>query len=765
MKRLMPRRTHIRIFLGSCLLFVLVSVPVVFFMTRQFSIYALNQIDKVNKTELAHSRDNAEFILDKMISYGFTMYADKSVQAWMTADAETQDREIEAIAAAAKYRTTEPFLKNAYLLNMRTEHVIDIAYGITSFAEFQDQDILQLAKAPAKAYQRFFVHRANGERSLALMIPTVPSGQPSYGYLVLLLDDALVKQYLLKENKGAGFISFMLDETGQLMLGPDEKPAESESGAVAAGSSGEGLYKELASRAAGGSGSFKQRYEQESWSVQYARIEPQGWTLYQMAKLEGINADFYAFRTKLMVVLAGLVALLLVILFWNSRRTYKPFSQLASQLETKLGPSLQRGHAEGPMAEHSVIRYGIEMLESRMVELDSSMREHRDVIKTEYLRQWILQGKLIPPVEQYLREHSGLFAYGNLYIGAIRIDGYSAFKEKYEFASRKLMKYAMGNIAEEILRRNGGAEAVDLGSDHVVLLLSVPGEESSAGRLPGLLEEAKSQIDRWTQIRVTVAVSEARAFGDDIRAAYQHILELTMLKFVSGEDKIYLERDFENYMRSVQPLPDDQLLDELIKSVRMGKPDEAAAGLDRLFAHMQTMHYAQSKIQLSLMLYTLFKAFNKLPSVASIEGIESILESFDTLAGVRAWLERELLVIIEELSSKKGASRRDEIVTDIVDYVRNHLHDPMLTIEEIAEHVSLSSRHVRQLFKESLDVTLSEYILQERIAKVKELLATTDWTVTDIGERAGFQTKSHFFTIFKKATGLTPSQYRDTAGG
>ncbi|MDI4648355.1 helix-turn-helix domain-containing protein [Cohnella hashimotonis] len=761
MKKLMPRRTHIRIFLGSCLLFVLVSVPVVFFMTRQFSIFALNQIDKVNKTEITHSRDNAAFILDKMIAYGFTMYADKSVQAWMTADAETQDHEIEAIAAAAKYRTTEPFLKNAYLLNMRTEHVIDIAYGITSFADFDDQDILRLAKTPAKAYQRFFVHRTSGTRSLALMIPTVPSGQPSYGYLVLLLDDALMKQYLLKENKGAGFISFMLDEEGRLMLGPDEEGAAS--GAAEASGSSEGLYKELASRASGASGSFKQRFEKESWSVQYARIEPQGWTLYQMAKLEGINADFYAFRTKLMIVLAGLVALLLGILFWNSRRTYKPFSQLASQLETKLGPSLQRRQDEGPLAEHSVIRYGIEMLESRMVELDSSMREHRDVIKSEYLRQWILQGKLIPPVEQYLREHSELFAYGNLYIGVIRIDGYSAFQEKYEFASRKLMKYAMGNIEEEILRRNGGAEAVDLGSDHVVLLLS--GDGVQAARLTGLLEEAKSQIDRWTQIRVTVAVSEARAFGDDIRAAYQHILELTMLKFVSGEDKIYLERDFENYMRSVQPLPDDQLLDELIKSVRMGKADEAAAGLDRLFAHMQTMHYAQSKIQLSLMLYTLFKTFNKLPSVSSIEGIESILESFDTLTGVRAWLERELLVIVEELSSKKGASRRDEIVRDIVDYVRNHLHDPMLTIEEISEHVSLSSRHVRQLFKESLDVTLSEYILQERIAKVKELLATTDWTVTDIGERAGFQTKSHFFTIFKKATGLTPTQYRDTLGG
>lgn len=748
MRRLLPRRTHIRIFLGSCLLFVLVSVPVVFFMTRQFSIYALNQIDKVNKAEITHSRDNADFILDKMMSYGFTMYADKSIQTWLTADAERQDREVEALAAANKYRTTEPFLRDAYLLNMRTEHAIDLRYGLTSFAQFKDQDILELARRPLKAYQRFFVHRLNGERMLALMIPTVPSGQPSYGYLVLLLDDALMKQYLLKENGDAGFLSFILDERGELMLG-----AEGDSG----------LYAELADRAgAREAGSFTQRYDRESWSVQYARIEPQGWTLYQMARLEGINADFHAFRAKLLAIIGGLIALLIVILFWNARRTYKPFSQLASQLETKLGPSLQQkqGEGEGPLEEYRVIRYGIEVLEDRMVQLDSSMREHRDVIKTEYLRQWVLQGKLISPVEQYLREHSGLFEHGGLYVGVIRIDGYSAFKDKYDFASRKLLKYAMGNIAEEILRRIGGAEAVDLGSDHIVVLFS--GEAADAEAPTVLLAEAKAQIGRWTRIQTTVAVSEARALGDDIRAAYQHILELTMLKFVSGEDKVYVERDFENYMRSVQPLPDDQLLEELIKSVRMGKPEEAIAGLDRLFDHMQTMRYAQSKIQLSLMLYTLFKTFNKLPSVESIEGVESILESFDTLAGVRGWLERELLVIIEELSSKKGAGRRDEIVTDIVDYVRNHLHDPMLTIEEIAEHVSLSTRHVRQLFKETMDATLSEYILQERIAKVKELLTTTDWTVTDIGERAGFQTKSHFFTIFKKATGLTPSQYRDT---
>ncbi|MCJ8013687.1 AraC family transcriptional regulator [Paenibacillus sp. KQZ6P-2] len=743
--RFIPRQTHIRIFLGLCLLFTLVSVPFIFLLTSQFSKYAMKQIDKVNQAELAHSRDNAEFIFNKMIAYGLNMYADKDIQAWMSSGMETGEAEVEALSAGTRYMTTEPFLENAYLINMRTEHVIDLKYGISSFKPFKDQDILALTKQPRSAYQRYFIHRINGLQMLALMIPTVPSGQPSYGYLVLFLDNALLKQYLLKDNGNAGFNSFILDDKGEVMLGSSESKE---------------LYAELAAKSVHDSGKLTQIYEGDSWSIQYARIEPQGWSLYQMAKMEGIRSDFQSFQAKMMAFIACMVALLLAILFWNSRRTYMPFSQLANQLEMKFGLLLNNKKNDyGPTEEYKVIRYGIEMLEDRMVQLNSSMREHRDVIKTEYLRQWVLQGKLITPVEQYLREQTKLFQYEGLYVSVIRINGYSAFKEKYSFASRKLIKYAMGNIAEEIMNRRGYAESIDLGSDHLVLL--VAGNPLSSEHITALLEEVKEQIYHWTQVRITLSVSERKGISDDIRAIYQHIHELTMLKFVSGEDKIYMEGDFENYMRSVQPLADDNLVEELITKVRLGKPEEVIAGLNEIFVHMQSMHYSQSRFQLSLMLYTLFKSFNKLPSIESIEGIENILESFDTLFGVRGWLEKELLGIIDELSLRKGSSRKDEIVTEIVDYVKNHLHDPMLTIEEIAEHLSLSTRHVRQLFKDVLDLTLSDYILQARITKVKELLVSTHWTVTDIGERAGFQTKSHFFTIFKKATGMTPSQYRD----
>ncbi|MBW7454084.1 helix-turn-helix domain-containing protein [Paenibacillus sepulcri] len=745
MNRFIPKQAYIRIFLSLCILFTVVSVPFVYMMTHQFSIYAMKQIDQVNETEIAHSRDNAEFIFNKMIAYGFNMYADKSISTWLMASEESQGTQVDAIVAANKYMTTEPFLDNVYLINMRTEHTIDLKYGLSSFQQFRDQPMLEMAKQKRSSYQRFFVHQVNGTTKLAMIIPTVPSGQQSFGYLVLLLNDALMKQYLLKGDANSEIQSFILDNEGNLMLGASDSTQ---------------LNMELAATAVKGSGSYTKDHKGESWSVQYALIEPQGWYIYHMAKLEGIRADFISFRLKMIIFVSCLVVVLIAILFWNSRRTYKPFSQLADQLEMKFGLHLKNNQKDdSSMAEYKVIRYGIEMLEDRMGQLDSSMREHRNVIKTEYLRQWILQGKLITPVEHYLREQSSLFEHEELYVSVIRINEFSRFKEQYNFASRKLMKYAIGNIAEEVINRSWYAESVDLGGDHLALLIS--GNHVPMNELTGVLEEAREQIRQWTQIHITAAVSGQKSLSDDVRSIYQHIHELTMLNFISGAEKIFIERDFEDYMQRVQPLADDNLLDELIKKVRMGRPEEIAASLDLIFAHMQTMHYTQSKFQLSLMLYTLFKTFNKLPSVESVEGIENILESFDKLSGVRGWLEQELLGIIDDMSSKKGASRRDEVVTEIVEYVKNHLHDPMLTIEEISGHLSLSTRHVRQLFKEVFDKTLSDYILQERIVKVKELLVSTDWTVTDIGERSGFQTKSHFFTVFKKATGMTPSQYRE----
>jgi AraC-like DNA-binding protein len=117
---------------------------------------------------------------------------------------------------------------------------------------------------------------------------------------------------------------------------------------------------------------------------------------------------------------------------------------------------------------------------------------------------------------------------------------------------------------------------------------------------------------------------------------------------------------------------------------------------------------------------------------------------------------------MESLSQPNAAGRKAEIVQEINDYVRNHLQDPFLSADTIADHLGYSSSYLRRLYKEAAQTTLADYILSERIEQVKQYLLRTDETLAVIAAKTGFQTRSHFFSTFKKSTGLTPSQYRES---
>jgi AraC-like DNA-binding protein len=193
----------------------------------------------------------------------------------------------------------------------------------------------------------------------------------------------------------------------------------------------------------------------------------------------------------------------------------------------------------------------------------------------------------------------------------------------------------------------------------------------------------------------------------------------------------------------------------------MGNQDKVSDLLDRLFKQMQTRTYSQCKLQLLNCIYTIVKAFRNWTPLKDFEGIQGHLDKMNTLTEVRQWLEQEISLIMNNLFSRKRGNRKDELLQDIVEYINNHLHDPLLSANDIAEHISMSESYVRQLFKDVFSSTISDYILKEKIDMVKKMLVKTDLPVSDISQRSGFITKSHFFTTFKKETGMTPMQFRE----
>lgn len=84
-----------------------------------------------------------------------------------------------------------------------------------------------------------------------------------------------------------------------------------------------------------------------------------------------------------------------------------------------------------------------------------------------------------------------------------------------------------------------------------------------------------------------------------------------------------------------------------------------------------------------------------------------------------------------------------------------------LGLTEIAEAVDLSPFHFARSFKQATGVSPHQYLIKSRIERAKSLLAKSELPIVEVGFRVGFKNQSHFTTLFRRVTHLTPKAYRD----
>jgi AraC family transcriptional regulator len=84
-----------------------------------------------------------------------------------------------------------------------------------------------------------------------------------------------------------------------------------------------------------------------------------------------------------------------------------------------------------------------------------------------------------------------------------------------------------------------------------------------------------------------------------------------------------------------------------------------------------------------------------------------------------------------------------------------------LTLAEIAEAADLSTFHFARSFKQTTGATPIQFLMQRRIEFAKRLLAESQLPIVEIGLMAGFKNQSHFTTLFRKITAMTPKTYRN----
>lgn len=139
-------------------------------------------------------------------------------------------------------------------------------------------------------------------------------------------------------------------------------------------------------------------------------------------------------------------------------------------------------------------------------------------------------------------------------------------------------------------------------------------------------------------------------------------------------------------------------------------------------------------------------------------------------------MEAVLLRLVKEMEQRLPGNRGDgvtaeggqqigyDVLDEIRDYVLKHYMED-LSVAQIADCYHLNATYLSTIFRERNQITLSGYLEGVRMEKAKYFLKETNSNVTETAFAVGYSDSNYFTKVFKKYTGMTPSQWRKREEG
>ena len=150
------------------------------------------------------------------------------------------------------------------------------------------------------------------------------------------------------------------------------------------------------------------------------------------------------------------------------------------------------------------------------------------------------------------------------------------------------------------------------------------------------------------------------------------------------------------------------------------------------------------------------KSFDEM--VTTMELAADVAET--TTAIVTAY--RRLVADIEAAIRAPRESRQERNLERALRHVREHLDEP-LELKGVARLAGFAPNYFSQLLKHGQGETFEGYVQRLRIERSKQMLDDGSLGIDGISQLCGFRTRNYFHRVFKRAVGMTPTQYRGRA--
>ncbi|MCR5255359.1 MAG: response regulator [Acetatifactor sp.] len=291
----------------------------------------------------------------------------------------------------------------------------------------------------------------------------------------------------------------------------------------------------------------------------------------------------------------------------------------------------------------------------------------------------------------------------------------------------------------------------------LILVFSEDGEKlmEFAKKLHSILNKGDDEVS------VTVAISNVYEDFGEMSESFAESEKAIMSRFYLGQNKFILYGDVAGKCIDMQ-YDIEPAVKDLVHNINLCDYMKSKEIMDRVFIDLSYCNadkfrkYIHDIID---MLSLRIENFGYFVAINSSE-INFYIDYLNTFRELKTYMNSLLQNVIEYINGEreKRSKRRIEMAKE---YISVHYYEPF-TLNDIAEHVELNPSYFSNLFKTETGINFSEYLLNVRMDKAKELLRDPKIKVYEIGNLVGYDDAVSFGRAFKKKWGISPKEYRNS---
>ncbi|WP_221468987.1 AraC family transcriptional regulator [Cohnella nanjingensis] len=750
--------------------FILLNILNIFLV---FGLYYWNadrimkgELDELSHRMLAQTQNVSNYLYTSIIKDGYDLYDDKSVYAAMFSDDPVDVFEQHLLFTRLnRYIQSNPIVRSIYLYNRQLNIVVSTAYPNMTIDSFPDKEItavLQEYRYRSPKIPYFLRHDMPGlppgNPTLSLLMSEPASGSDRFqGAMVINIDNVQLHDLLAHMADNPVNQLYILQDDGEFITAPDS--------ALFSDSRSRFRYYDDIERGGRTSGTMVRTADGQKYVIAYQKtnLESTGFVYIGIYPYTALFKSLIHIRNITLLSSGTLIAASLLLSILLSRRIYFPIRSLTQ---------FARKHIRG--AHHTAGEDDLETISrafAKVIENNESL-ERLSFRSRRLLREQFLRGLLLG----YEESRSGSFnariaehgmkprSDSRILVFLLRVDQYRRFEAAYDAESRFLIRYAMGNIAGETLAEQRRPIPVDIGADHVAVIVEAPADRDD--ELMQELEAVQRNIREYLKLSVTVGVGDAVETLAEAAYAYESALAATQGRLFHGPGRLFVGGKNEQAGRSEYAADKEKAIVDVI---RLGKPHKLTEAVRQMLGSMDSQGGADFFAGAAQAMLNVLKAVQGLPGRAfdrpamRYDEIYAHLTAMESCEEIAAWMADRLAEAAEPKEEDRK-SKNAGMIEKGLKFIEERYRSTDFSVTDVAEHLGYSVSYVNKLFNEHLGTTVHETINRKRLAKARELVEQSDMIIGDIAEMAGFSSSNYFYYVFKKEFGMTPLACRKWTG-